>query len=1533
MVKFKTAQERLFHRNVSPAIQNMVHTALQEYRRGDKEAQTASLLATIPQRHQQLIQFPREEDTRLPVTKQHEIVKGGPDYTQQHHMFTFRQRPFSDREIQWLNGLEEELRFNYDTLQSGRKERLEVSPGSCHWIIEKPQYQEFVSSTKNEVLFIEGGPGLGKSSLAKFFTSELASHPSQPIITEYFSKKEGQDNSPKTIIMHVLYQLLQKSEKTFLLAAAEMFSTFTQQRNLEFYWSLFTRVRRSLKANHFCIIDGLDECIRQHRPERQTTVDQQVVGFLRQLIGIAGDENGADGSWTTKILLTTRYEQELEVATAGQKVMKILSPDIAESVKQVVAEKVSELVGRRDVSADSQLFIVADILRRCGPVFQKGVTAVSILANPSLDLNDRETVKAVLDDYNFDKFNDVYTRVLERIQHQDQEMAAKIIRIIYFTRMYFDLGILQHALAMDKENPTVEDLVSLPSRSSISTLINSSFRSLVTFKENETLDLEHPSIYDFLRTLSQRRLQIYSCQNQKEGHLHLALICIRYLTLWRHQPVNGEEIAAADGDELFAAFRKSRLLLYAAQNWHIHACEAAELIEPHIAIVNKLMNVDPTGCITADPEGLFDYFAMVVLNKSAGLRDIEGDDGKNESTDISSQIHFLSSNNVVNILSIYLRSYPKTSKRRFWQFSKRKSQRQIETGIPFDMDDVDESGSTPLHYACRKGYHVIVALLLKAGARGNVLNHDGYSPFACALDGGYKGIAELLLTSGCAFDGGEAKRGFTCIHYAAYHGLTGILTTLLEKYTKDPNSKTSPEGWTPVHMAAQEGHFESVKLLLEAGGLPDLCNSNGVTPLHSASLHGRLDIVKLFFQLYPNLNPSPRTGEGSESHGSTPLNSAARNGHLRVFNYLKLKEPIPVSDEKGNLPIHMAALNGHLSIVSQFRDATTYNCLNKNGRSPLHLAALQGHFEIFTYLKNLGALSQADNSGCLPIHLAALNGHLSIVKLFVGSSHINAWTKSATLPIHFAASNGHLETLKWLRANGSENNPDEDGQFPIHLAANGGHAAILREYLDSSEKENVHLANNRGWLPIHLVAFDGYIEAAKALKDLGANIDAKSEPDRESKGAVKSYPWTALQIAVSNGREALAGYFIQEGANLSNTGPRGEGLIHQVARSGCKELFIWLEKRGHDRWLTDSENNTPLHYGAFSKSSDIVNEYIRKSTPEQPVNLDITNIYGLTPLISAITTEEPCVDNVQVLISAGASVNTRTLTGFTPLMLAVRGGNEVILNTILELNVDVTAADYISHSTALHYAAERNGAACPRLLDLGANINAQPKDGRTPLMRAALNYKVDSVKLLLSKGADTSIEDDFGFTVFDYMKNYPPIFTLLKPYASQNWNSHSATKPEMKIRARVQYYLNIIPDEVPPIFTLEREFWIYNLALLAYCLFIHKDYLTTRICLEIRVFGSEWSEKQLDYSCDVCQKEYGFLMYWCCKQCPAFRGMCDECYKARSEKLMLGCDKEHEFFQIGGKEWARLPQGQIDIEGKEIGEFIRELKEKWADPL
>ncbi|MCW3053746.1 MAG: hypothetical protein JWN14_2916 [Chthonomonadales bacterium] len=107
----------------------------------------------------------------------------------------------------------------------------------------------------------------------------------------------------------------------------------------------------------------------------------------------------------------------------------------------------------------------------------------------------------------------------------------------------------------------------------------------------------------------------------------------------------------------------------------------------------------------------------------------------------------------------------------------------------------------------------------------------------------------------------------------------------------------------------------------------------------------------------------------------------------------------------------------------------------------------------------------------------------------------------------------------------------------------------------------------------------------------------------------------------------------------------------------------------------------------------------------QGADLEAPNQYGETALMAAATAGGRLPDLLRMLLEAGADVNARSQHGYTPLWKAV--SYRYTPNTIVE-----------------------------QLIAAGADVNACDHEGSSVLMEAIANELVESVRCLLTAGAD-----------------------------------------------------------------------------------------------------------------------------------------------------------------------------------------------------
>jgi ankyrin repeat protein len=181
-----------------------------------------------------------------------------------------------------------------------------------------------------------------------------------------------------------------------------------------------------------------------------------------------------------------------------------------------------------------------------------------------------------------------------------------------------------------------------------------------------------------------------------------------------------------------------------------------------------------------------------------------------------------------------------------------------------------------LQSAVLNGHQEVIEALLEAGADPN-LHAPGTTPLlGAAAYAGERRTVELLLEYGA--DVNSISGGRSAVHYAAEKGYHEILSALV-LCGADIELTDAETNRTPLQIAVEDKHVETVTALLEAGADPDSEASTLSPPLIRAARLGYIEIVKLLVLHGADVNI--QDGEW------TPLRFAEYGNHEDVAEFLR----------------------------------------------------------------------------------------------------------------------------------------------------------------------------------------------------------------------------------------------------------------------------------------------------------------------------------------------------------------------------------------------------------------------------------------------------------------------------------------------------------------------------------------------------------------------------------------------------------------------------------------------------------------------
>jgi ankyrin repeat protein len=213
--------------------------------------------------------------------------------------------------------------------------------------------------------------------------------------------------------------------------------------------------------------------------------------------------------------------------------------------------------------------------------------------------------------------------------------------------------------------------------------------------------------------------------------------------------------------------------------------------------------------------------------------------------------------------------------------------------------------------------------------------------FIDAIKAGEFDRVKAMLSADAALVESRARNGESAILTAVYHGQKEIVNLLVSRGAA-----------MTIYEASAAGEVERVERLLAESSPVNGHSPDGWTPLHLAAFFGHAKIAEMLLA-----SDADVAARSKNSNGNTPLHAALAGNHKFVAGLLIGQgADVNAPDAAGWRPLHLAAANNNLdalkALIAQGADVTASN---HDGQTPLSLAQEKNHREAAALLRRHGA--------------------------------------------------------------------------------------------------------------------------------------------------------------------------------------------------------------------------------------------------------------------------------------------------------------------------------------------------------------------------------------------------------------------------------------------------------------------------------------------------------------------------------------------------------------------------------------------------
>jgi len=412
-----------------------------------------------------------------------------------------------------------------------------------------------------------------------------------------------------------------------------------------------------------------------------------------------------------------------------------------------------------------------------------------------------------------------YDQILSRIAPADTSDAAKLLLWLSFAEKPLHIDYLAIVVEFDEAKEDFDPAAKLSSPEDVLRICS----SLVTKMSDNTVQLAHASVKEYVLSEKPRMIQSNITINPSLGNSFVGKCCLGYLLCSTESvPIcqNHAFSQTLHQRNTHKRFDQS-LIRYAAKFWPKHISASKELCL--IDQIKKLFIFDSFSF--HNWVRIYNYDSYDLRMDGYSLLECASFHG------LTSMVewllpHIVNNTEVLDALCASLNNGHTATTNVLIE----KVMNLVACGMPV---------GNVLHAASSGGHEEIIKLMLKKGAD---VNAQGY--YGNALQGasckGHKEIVQLLIREGA--DVNSWRKGYTksALHAASHSGNKDIVELLLER-----GANVTEQGGNALQAASAGGHKEVIELLLERGADVNMHEDYFENAVEAASLGGYKDIIEL----------------------------------------------------------------------------------------------------------------------------------------------------------------------------------------------------------------------------------------------------------------------------------------------------------------------------------------------------------------------------------------------------------------------------------------------------------------------------------------------------------------------------------------------------------------------------------------------------------------------------------------------------------------------------------------------------------------